>query len=249
MNYKLEGSGKTLVFIHGLSDSLLYWEPLASSLKNDYQILRVDLRGHGESELGDDEISIGLFSEDLHSLLCELNIDESCFIGLSLGGAVALDFAIRYPQRTSSLIVMSSYCKVDEHLANVLNQFKSALENSFEEFYDLILPMVLCPDVIKANQEELEMLKQIVSQSANVEAYIQAIDASFDFNVEENLSQIDVPTLVLAGKQDEITTLKSQKEIHSKIKGSKLIVFDDAKHNLLVGKNVMEILDIIKMEL
>ena len=78
MNYKLEGSGETLVFIHGLSDSLLYWEYLASNLKDQYQVLRVDLRGHGESELKDDELTIGLFADDLHSLLRELNIGRWC---------------------------------------------------------------------------------------------------------------------------------------------------------------------------
>ena len=61
MNYKLEGSGETLVFIHGLSDNLLYWEFLANHLKGNYQILRIDLRGHGGSELGNDEITIDTY--------------------------------------------------------------------------------------------------------------------------------------------------------------------------------------------
>ena len=246
MNYKLEGSGETLVFIHGLSDSLLYWEYLASNLKDQYQVLRVDLRGHGESELKDDELTIGLFADDLHCLLRELNIGKVCLIGFSLGGAVALDFAIRYPQMVSSLVLMSSFYRADEHLENIFNQFKNALDKGFEDFYDLILPMVLCPDVINDNRKNLEVLKEFASLSANTQAYIQACDAGLDFDVEEKLSQIDVPTLILAGKYDEITVLESQKELQRKITNSKLIVFDDVKHNLLVGKNNEEILNIIK---
>ena len=69
MNYKVEGNGEPLLFIHGLSDSLLYWEFLAANLKGDYQIIRVDLKGHGESELGSDEITIDLYADDLINLL------------------------------------------------------------------------------------------------------------------------------------------------------------------------------------
>lgn len=246
MNYKLEGNGETLVFIHGLSDNLLYWEYLASNLKNDYQILRVDLRGHGNSGLGNDEISIDTYVDDLFVLLDELNLEKINLVGFSLGGAVALAFTIKYPSIVSSLVLMSSFCKTDDYLEGVFNRFKNALKSSFEDFYDLILPMILCPDVIENNKEELKVLREITSQSANVKAYIEAIDACLAFNVEDDLSKIDIQTLVLAGKYDDITLMDSQKELQSKINNSKLIVFDDVKHNLLIGKNNEKILEILK---
>ena len=246
MNYKLEGIGETLVFIHGLSDNLLYWEFLASNLKDDYQVLRVDLRGHGESELGNDEISIDTYVDDIYNILDELGIGQINLIGFSLGSVIALDFTVKYPQIVSSLVLMSSFYKVDEHLKNIFNQFENALESSFEDFYDLILPMVLCPDVIGDNKQELEALKVITSQSANVQAYIKAIGAGLNFDIEDNLSDINVSTLILAGKYDDITLLESQKELQSKIKNSELIVFDDVKHNLLIGENNEKILNILK---
>ena len=248
MNYKLEGSGETIVFIHGLSDNLLYWEFLASNLKNDYQVLRIDVRGHGGSELGNDEISIELFVNDLYSLLKELDISKVHLIGFSLGGAVALEFTVMYPETVDSLVLMSSFCKVGEDLANVFVKFRKSLEISFEEFYNLILPMVLCSDVIDNNKEELEMLKDIASQTADTDAYIKAIDACLDFNVESELSEINVSTLVLAGRYDDITSVKSQIELKNKIRNSKIFIFDNLKHNLLVGENNQEILDILKNE-
>lgn len=246
LNYKVEGKGESLVFVHGLSDSLLYWEFLAANLKNDYEVIRFDLRGHGESELGSDEITVDTYIEDLSNLLCELNVSNVNLIGFSLGGAIALGFALKYPDKVDSLVVMSSFCKADEHLENIFNQFKNALNMGFEEFYDLILPMVLCPEVIGDNHEELEMLKDLASKTADTKAYIKAIDAFADFNIESDLSKIDVSTLVLAGKYDDITLLSSQQELKEKIRDSKLIVFDDVKHNLLIGKNNEEILGILK---
>lgn len=246
MNYKLEGNGKTLVFIHGLSDNLLYWEFLASNLKNDYQVLRVDLRGHGESELGSDEIEIGTYADDLHDLLDELGISKINLIGFSLGCAVSLDFTIRYPQIVESLVVMSGFYKVEGDLKNTLNQFKDTLNIGFGEFYDTILQMVLCPDVINDNRDELELLKQLALQNANTKAYVKAVDACLNFDVEKDLSKINIPTLILAGMYDDISTLDIQRDLHVKIKDSKLIVFDDVKHNLLVGKNNEKILSVLK---
>lgn len=246
MNYKLEGNGKTLVFIHGLSDNLLYWEFLATNLKQNYQILRVDMRGHGESKLGTDEITINTYVDDLNNLLDDLNIPNVNLIGFSLGGAVALDFTIKYAEKVDSLVLMSSFYKVDDDLRNTLYQFKNALNVSFDEFFDSILPMILCPNIIEDNKNELETLKEITSQNANVEAYIKATDVCLNFNCEEDLSNINVPTLILAGKYDDISNLDMQKDLHNKIKNSKLVVFDDVKHNLLIGENNEKIVTLLE---
>lgn len=141
---------------------------------------------------------------------------------------------------------MSTFYKVDGSLKNTLNQFENNLKIGFEKFYDDILPMVLCPKAIEDNKNELELLREIASQNANTEAYIKAVAVCLNFNVERNLSQINVPTLILAGKYDEISTLKMQEDLHHKIKNSKLVVFDDTKHNLLVGKNKEKIVTILK---
>lgn len=246
MNFKIEGNGRPLVFIHGLSDSLLYWEFLASHLKRDYQIIRMDLRGHGESYLGNDEVNIDLYVSDLKNLLDDLNLDKVDLIGFSLGGAVALDFSLKYPENVSSLVLMSSFSKSDEYLTNIFTQFKDALKNSFEDFYDLILPMVLCPEVIDDNREALDQIREFASKTANTDAYIKAVDACMEFDVDDSLSKIEVPTLVMSGKYDEISLLSSQKTIQKKIKNSELIVFDNVKHNLLIGKNNERVLEVLE---
>lgn len=238
LNYKLEGRGKTLVFIHGLSDNLYYWQPLVDTLKDNYQILRYDLRGHGLSELGKEKISMDLYVEDLLSLLDNLELSQVNLIGLSLGGAIALDFTIKHPERVSSMVLMSSFYKSDKYLTNVFNSLKRSLEKSFLEFYYTILPMVLCPKVIKENQEELNVFKYIASETANVKAYIEAIDVCLNYDVEQDLEYVNVPTLIIAAKYDEITLVNMQKELHSKIKNSDIIVFNNVKHNILVGENI-----------
>lgn len=139
---------------------------------------------------------------------------------------------------------MSTFFRYDD-VMDTLCQFKNYLEMGFDEFFDFMLPRVLCPDVIENNKEELEFLKHEASKTANIDAYKKAVDACSSFNVESQLSKITVPTLILAGKYDSIFPLSIQKNLSQKIDCSRLIVLDNLRHNLLVGKNNIEIISMI----
>lgn len=245
INYKLEGEGKTIVFIHGLSDNMLYWQPLINSIKNQYRILRYDLRGHGLSEWKNEKISMSTYVDDLNNLLNKLEITSANLVGFSLGSAIALDFAIKYPQRVSSLVLISSFYKADPHLSEVFKTLKQSLKKGFPDFFETILPRVLCPEVIRQNREELNILKYAASETANLQAYSEAVDVCLSFNVEDKLQHIDIPTLIITAKYDDLTLQSMQEELHNKIRNSKMTVFDNVKHNILLGENIEKLSDIL----
>ena len=190
---------------------------------------------------GDEEITISTYTNDLNNILIDLCIGKVNLVGFSMGGAIALDFAIKYPSKVSSIVLMSGFSKCDSHLAGIFSKFENALDKGFNEFYDVILPMVLCPDVIQNNFEELQMIKEFSSQNANVLAIQKAIGAGLQFNIENRL-----PVLILAGKYDDICLLSMQTDVCKKIKCAELIVFDNVKHNLLIGKNNLKISEILQ---
>lgn len=245
INYQLEGEGKTIVFIHGLSDSLYYWEVLSSSLKNKYKILRFDLRGHGNSTDNDEKTTINLYQDDLYHLLKELKIEKATFIGLSLGGNIAMDFAIKHPEMVSGLIIMSSFCEYSPKLEKIFDDFLKGIDQGFVEFFDVILPYTIPEEMIEESREELESFKYIAAETANVEGIKKGIKAGYELNLTDKLNRIDAPTLVIAGKDDDLTDLDAQKKISDNIKNSKLIVLEGTKHNILIGKNIGTVLDII----
>lgn len=247
INYLLEGDGKkTIVFIHGLSDSLLYWMPLSSVLKNDYRVLSYDLRGHGESELGFDEFTMDMLADDLHGLLNNLAIENASLVGLSLGGNVALSFALKYPEFVDKLVLMSTYSEVDRQLEGKFLEFREALDVSFEEFYDVIISYVLPEDVIEKHSKDLELIRAEAAKGTNLEAIKNAIDMGKGFNVTSRLSGMDCPALILSGRDDEITSVSLQKVLNDNLNGSQMIIFDNTKHNLLIGRNIEGILKIMR---
>lgn len=245
INYVIEGNGeKTIVFIHGLSDSLDYWRILTSQLTDEYQMLIYDIRGHGKSPY--EPFTIDLLVEDLHNLLLRLNIKKASLAGLSLGGNIALAFAIAYPEIVEKLIIMSSFSEVDENLKSKFLEFKKAIDISYEELFDIMIRYVLPDDVFEENKELLEALKVEASKTANPEAIKNGINMGIDFNVSDKLNAIDKPALILAGRDDEITRLNLAEILNENIKDSKLIVFDSTRHNLLIGRNTPQILKLIR---
>ena len=245
INYELEGEGKTIVFVHGLSDSLTYWKVLSENLKNDYQTLIYDLRGHGESSDDDKNTTIDLYQEDLYQLLKALNIDNAIFVGLSLGGNIILDLAVNHPEMVKGLIVMSSFPEHDEKLKKIFNDFDNAIDEGFVEFFDTILPYTLTEDLLEEHRELLENLKHEAAKTANLEGIKKGINAGYGFNLTDKLNEINIPTLVIAGEEDNLTTLDIQRKISDNIKDAEFIVLEKTKHNILIGRNIENILNII----
>ncbi len=247
MNYVFNGNGdKTIVFVHGLSDSLEYWRKLSSRLKDEYKILMYDIRGHGSSPLGDEAFTADMLADDLYKLLLSLNINKASFVGLSLGGNIVLSFAIRYPELVARIVVMSSFSENDDNLRAKFLEFADSIAISYETFYDVIIRYVIPDDVYERNRAVLESVKRQNALKANTEAIKYGIDMGMNFNVTGQLASIKCPALILAGRDDDIISLGLSEILNDNIGNSELIIFDDTKHDLLIGKNIPKILELLR---
>jgi pimeloyl-ACP methyl ester carboxylesterase len=107
--YEVIGRGYPLVLLHGHTLDTRMWEPQLEALASRFQVIRLDLRGYGRSELpGQAPFH---YADDLLGLLDHLGIRQTHLLGLSLGGNVALDFAIHYPERVGALVLAGSSLK------------------------------------------------------------------------------------------------------------------------------------------
>ena len=141
---------------------------------------------------------------------------------------------------------MSSFSEVDANLSSKFLEFENAINMGFEEFFDAIINYVLPKDILEENYDMLQDYKVLKARSANLDGIRQGIEIGTDFNVTNDLKDIDVPTLILAGGDDEISTNKLQYILNDNIKDSKLVFFENTKHDLLIGKNVSEIEKLIR---
>ena len=106
LRYELRGEGEPLVLIHGFTLSLKMWEAQVEAFAQKYRVLRYDLRGFGQSDPPSG--TPYRHAEDLAALLDRLGLDSVNLLGCSMGGGIALDFALSFPGRTRSLVLFDS---------------------------------------------------------------------------------------------------------------------------------------------
>src|SRR5512138_204405 len=106
--YEVSGEGPALVFIHGLGSSTRDWEYQIPEFSKQYQVIAVDLRGHGQSDKPEGPYTIPMFAADLAALLRALNVSSAHIVGISLGGGVAFQFALDYPAMVKTLTIVNS---------------------------------------------------------------------------------------------------------------------------------------------
>lgn len=106
IRYELAGSGPAVVFIHGFALDLRMWDPQWSTMAGAHQVLRYDARGFGASDAPDGRPYRHL--DDLLALMAALELDRAALVGLSMGGGIAIDFALEYPERVTAVAALAT---------------------------------------------------------------------------------------------------------------------------------------------
>ena len=100
-----QGQGKPLILLHGNGENCDYFEHQISHFSMNYHVIAIDTRGHGQSPRGEKPFTIKQFAEDLLDFMNEKSIEKSILLGFSDGGNIALEFALKYPERAERLII------------------------------------------------------------------------------------------------------------------------------------------------
>ena len=207
MNCELTGEGKCVVLVHGFGDNLQMWYNQVSEFAKRYQVLTYDVRGFGLTEKTREPYSIDLFAKDLYELLGVLEISAACVLGFSMGGRIALEFALGYPKMTTGLI-LANYCvetfprpEMAKHrkiMASILRQ------GQIKTISETMTRGSFSPDFEKNNPAAFKRCIDIRMQNdpADYLEIMQAVDEALDAPVD--LSRLECPALMIAGDGDAL---------------------------------------------
>jgi pimeloyl-ACP methyl ester carboxylesterase len=133
LHHKISGNGTPVIILHGLFGMLDNWRSIARMLEGNYQCILVDLRNHGRSP-HHEEMNFQVMSADIKELMDDLDIDEAIIIGHSMGGKVAMQFAIDHPDRISKLIVIDIATKAyPPHHDDVITAIEDVVPSEIKE--------------------------------------------------------------------------------------------------------------------
>jgi pimeloyl-ACP methyl ester carboxylesterase len=235
LNYEQQGSGEPLVLIPYLAaDHACYAFQVADYAKR-FTCISVDLRGTGESDKPGGSYSTEMFADDIAALMQTIGVQTAHVSGLSLGAAIGLWLAARYPERVKSLSLHSGWHKTDPYIKTVVQgwQVMARATNSVPDMViGGIFPWCFTPELYARKPEYIQALSDFVRGRPRqpLDAFIQQSDAVLNHDADAQLPRIKAPTQITFGRHDMITSTRFADPLKKQIKNSELYVFEDCSH-------------------
>ena len=227
--YETTGEGQSLLLIHGLGSSTRDWEAQVPFFSEKFQVVTLDVRGHGRSDKPSGPYSVQVFAEDTAELIKSLGLEPVHVVGLSMGGAIAFQLAVDSPDLIKSLVIVNSAPEM------IFRTFKERLQIFQRLFIVRLLGMRKMSEVLSKRlfpKQEHEELRRIfverVSQN-DKRAYLDSMKALVGWSVTDRLSTIQCPTLVIAADED-YTPVSLKEDYVAKIPNAELVVINDSRH-------------------
>jgi pimeloyl-ACP methyl ester carboxylesterase len=231
--YEQYGKGEPIIFSHGMLDDCSVWKAQRSMFAQNHTVILYDHRGHGESDKPRGDYSVQALAHDLNGLILGLGLDSVALVGHSLGGMTVLMFTLDHPDKVSKLVLVSATAGTHVRLPLMGTTSRG------------IGSLVACGMFARrALGRKLRVhwglaTDEVPGRGAKVPEYVahacmRGIVANYD--VKDKVSQIQTPTLIVAGGRDRGISLRMSGSLHSKIEGSRLEVIPNCGHVPMVEK-------------
>lgn len=231
LEYRLDGpgSGPVVLLSNSLAANLAMWEPQVPALVDaGYRVLRYDSRGHGASGVPPGPYTLDMLTDDAVRLLDHLDIGEVFVIGCSMGGMTAQRLATHHPDRIRAAVLDATACHMPQ--TEVWNQrIETVREGGMAAVVDATIDRWFVPASQAAMPEAVAAVREGILATPP-EGFCACSAAIRDMDQRETITAITLPVLVIVGEQDAGTPPSAAREIHQRIRGSKLLEIPDAAH-------------------
>ena len=241
MYYEVHGEGTPLLLIRGWGGSSQSWSPnFIKSLSQQHRLIIFDNRGTGKTSKPDKKYSIEQMADDAARLLDATNTQKAHIVGFSMGGMIAQQFGIKYPEKTIGLVIACSRpdrnnAPVSQEAVQMMEYMISPPEGMSErDLKSMAMSLYATPEYINEHGEDL-LNSLLNSKIIPTPGYVRRrqLDAIIEFSSLDSLHLIKSPTLVIHGEKDSWIPAMNSKVIAAKIPDSKLVIFEKSGHAFL----------------
>ena len=230
--YEVLGTGPPVVLLHPFPAHHDLWKPAAQTLVAHYRVILPDLRGHGDSEIGEGPATMEKHAADIARVLDREEVRRAPVIGVSIGGYVLFEFWRRYRERVEALVLCNTKASADtsEARAGRLQAAAEVIERGTEPFFESMLPKLMGKTTHSNRPDLVEgALRMMRKMSAEDVAMVQRGMAERPDSME-TLKTINVPTLLVTGDEDIFTGVADADLMRQNISGSQMRVIAKAGH-------------------
>ena len=232
LSYTDQGEGTPLVFIHAFPLSSAMWEPQIKPFSQNYRVVAIDLRGHGESDAPLWHFTLDDYAEDIHALLTHLNIKQATFIGLSMGGYTLFSLYRKFPNSVKAMVLADTRAQADteEAKAGRFAMAQTAYQSGPQAIAEMMMPKILAPFTMEHRQEVVDRIRKIILKNKASGIIVDLMAMSRRPDSTSLLSHISCPTLIIVGEQDVATPPSEAQYMKERIPGSKVVTIPQAGH-------------------
>ena len=226
--YEVDGNGRTVLLLHPVGLDATCWESQVEALMSSYRVLRVDLRGHGRSDVPPPPYTLSGFAADVDTLLRQLGLAPADVIGLSLGGMVAQVLALEHPTDVRSLVLVDTNSTLSaEARRAMVERGEAARWGGMTSILDSTLSRWFTPGFM-GSEIVAGTRKRLLAD--DVEGWAAAWRAISELDTEPRLPEIRVPTLVIIGENDLSVPVSRARAMADRISGAAFHVVPGAPH-------------------
>ena len=236
--YEVHGDGEPLLLIMGLGSDMTSWIFQIPEFSKKYRVIAFDNRGVGRSDAPDVPYSTATMADDTAGLLDALGVDRAHIMGLSMGGMIAQELALRYPKRVKSLVLAATAAIPYSWSTHVLGlRIRLAQEGVKQETLIALRLSWLFTDKFFDNPEIVRTVTDIMLSNPYPQpeqGYARQFAACTEHDTRERIGKITAPTLVLVGKEDMLLPVKMSEELAAGIPNAELVVLEGGGHGFLI---------------
>jgi len=231
VRYSVEGKGKTIVLLHGFLESLAIFSELTIDLAKHFQVICVDIPGHGKSETNTQN-SMDYISDVVNSVLNELRIEKYFIFGHSMGGYATLAFVEKYPEKVAGfgLIHSHPYADAQDKAESRLKEIELIKMGGKEKMYSINSPKMFADENLLKFKKDVDFAKLLAKQTPD-EGIISCIIAMRDRKDKSMfLKNTNLPFLMIQGKKDNYINYETVGKNIQLPKNAKNLVLENSGH-------------------
>jgi pimeloyl-ACP methyl ester carboxylesterase len=229
--YHSQGVGDTLVLLHGFLEDMEIWSDFAPHLAQKFHVVLIDLPGHGQSEVLAEVHSMTLMSETVNQVLNHLGVRKATIIGHSMGGYVAVNFALMFAEKLSGLGFFHSHAFADSPEAKI-NRGRAihVVKENHKDFISHFIPELFTEANRQKFQQEIADM-QTRSKNMSKEAVVAALEGMrHRTDGAKTLANLEIPLMFIVGKEDSRTPLDKMMELITPVKEAHLLYLEGVNH-------------------
>ena len=232
--YQERGQGEPLLLLMGFGADGNVWEKHAAVYEKHFRCITLDNGGVGKSDAPQGPYTTAMMAGDTAAVMDHLGISSAKIAGISMGGAIAQELALHYPEKVNCLVLISTWPVFDNYAKTVYENLKKLRRTSDPaDFMELLQLWIFAPPYYVQGMDDLKAGQ--AAAATNPHPQTQAgfegqLDACIHHNTVDRLHQIRVPTLITIGDRDIFTPPPFSDLLHEKISGSELVHFPDGGH-------------------